>query len=87
MSCDELDGVIAFDNVMDRLLDAEVRARSAALEVRSAEANLRVAQNDLDRIRKERDDLKAAIERDKPKLRRFADEHRRDPSSISRSHA
>jgi hypothetical protein len=65
---DELDGVLAFNNVLDRLLDAEVRARSAHLEVSDMRSQVEVLNAELGRAQKYIAERKAEHDRNLPKL-------------------
>lgn len=65
---DEIDGLIAFNEVLDRLIDAEIAARGARLEISSLQQQVADARQERDRIGFEHGKLQEAIDRDRPKL-------------------
>lgn len=65
---DELDGVIAFENILERLIESEAARRSQTFEVSDLRQQLATARNEREGFRFERDNLQKAHDRDMPKL-------------------
>jgi chromosome segregation ATPase len=65
---DELDGVIAFTEVLDRLVDAEKRAAVFTHEINDLRSRLQGKENDRARVQRERDQLQVERNGNLPKL-------------------